>query len=77
MSATVHDAFAEGRPWQPEPAPEHVESGAPGAIELAVTLLHQIAEDPFLRPSYRVRARVYFRRLRRAAALTDAGEASP
>jgi len=59
MADASPSAFRDGQPWQPEPDP-----GAPGAPELpavtmAISLLHAIAEDPLMRPSYRTAARGY------------------
>ena len=75
MSTTIHAAFAEAMPWQPEPAPESADDSEE-PIGLALRLLHDIAESPFVSGKHRVRARTYFRRLRKAAAPIDAGEAS-
>ncbi len=59
----LNAAFAEAHRWQPEPATESVADVTPAAIELALHLLHEIAEDALLRPSQRVAARRYLRRL--------------
>ena len=67
MSATVHDAFNDARSWRPEPAPESADD-AEEPIGLALRLLHDIAESPFVSGKHRVRARTYFRKLKRAAA---------
>ena len=67
MSTTIHDAFAEASsPW-PEPMPEAA-SDTEEPITLALSLLHDIAESPFVSGRHRVRARSYFRKLKRAAA---------
>jgi hypothetical protein len=60
-------AFAEARSWRPEPAPEARDDAEPTAVELALHLLREIAEDPVLRSSYRVAARRWLRRLQASA----------
>jgi hypothetical protein len=55
--------FDEVHHWQPEPAPEAPDDARPNAIELALRLLTQIAEDPYVRGSHRVAARRYLHRL--------------
>ncbi|HVC62375.1 MAG TPA: hypothetical protein VND19_18685 [Acetobacteraceae bacterium] len=61
-------AFAAAHRWQPEPAPEAPPDPVPATTDVALRLLHQIAEDPMLRPSYRVAARRHLRRLAEAEA---------
>ena len=67
MSATVHDAFDDAQSWRPEPMPEPA-SDTEEPITLALSLLRDIAESPFVSGRHRVRARTYFRKLKRAAA---------
>ena len=50
----------------PEPDAEDAEDdGPPDSIAVALHLIEAIAEDPGLRPSYRVKARQHLRALRR------------
>ena len=42
-------------------------SDDPSTVEVAIGILHAIAEDPILRSSYRQRAREHLRDLHRAA----------
>jgi hypothetical protein len=65
-------AFAGAHHWRPEPAAEAQDDIEPDPIELALRLLSQIAEDPYLRGSHRVQARRYLRRLEAQAAGTAA-----
>lgn len=67
-------AFADAKSPLPEPPEEPQLEEAPGAVELAVALLRRIGEDPGLRPSHRVAARRYLRRLGDAMSL-QVGEA--
>ncbi len=56
----------------PEPEPPVPRT----ATELAMTLLHAIAEDPGLRGSHRIAARRHFRQLERLAAEEQRGPAT-
>lgn len=67
MTTTTIDSSGYSELWRTEPAPETAEE-TPDAVQLAVTLLARIGEDPMLRPSYRIAARRYFRELRKAGA---------
>ncbi len=77
MSATTRRAFAADASPMPEPPGEIEIEGAPEAVGLAEALLTKIAEDPGLRPSYRMAARRYFRELRKAAANAAGDAAKP
>lgn len=63
MSASISTAFRQAHDWHPEPAPEAEDEALPSAADVAVSILLVIAEDPLLRPSQRMRARRYLRRL--------------
>jgi len=63
MSASIDTAFRAAHDWRPEPAPEAEDDGAPNARDVAIGILMLIAEDPLLRPSQRMQARRYLRRL--------------
>lgn len=65
MSASIGTAFREARRWRPEPAAEAQDDELPSAADVAIGILMLIAEDPLLRPSQRMRARRYLRRLDR------------
>ncbi len=64
-------AFADAQRWQPEPATDAELVIPTAAIELAVALLKEIAEDPFIRGRQRVAARRYLKRLGIAAEADD------
>jgi len=63
MSTTLRTAFRDAHDWRPEPAPEALDDIPPDATAFARWLLRAIAEDALLRPSHRVAARRYLRRL--------------
>lgn len=64
MSASLSSAFADARQWQVEPTPEAVPDMPADTVTVALELLRRIAEDPILRPSYRIAARRHLRRLK-------------
>lgn len=59
----IATAFRDAHNWRPEAAPEADDRAAPNAADVAISILLLIAEDPLLRPSQRMQARRYLRRL--------------
>jgi hypothetical protein len=56
-------AFIEAHSWRPEPAQEPAAEPDVDPVTVALHLLREIAEDALLRPSHRVAARRWLRRL--------------
>jgi hypothetical protein len=69
MNGEIGTAFREAHRWTPEPVPvpEAQNDAAPHAVELALHLLREIAEDPLVCGRQRVTARRYLRRLEQTA----------